>query len=123
MDNATHLFNEYKTDSVKKKIPPNLRALVFQYAIYASDDVGDIEFLWKEHNKTGSTAEKMQILQGIASTRNESQIKKLLNTSFDEKVIRSQDFFAVLSYVASNPAGLPILWKFYQENYEKIVQK
>ena len=122
LNNAKKLFNEYKTSSNSSKIPPNLRALVFHYAIYASDDIGDIEFLWKEY-KTGSTAEKMQILQGIASTRNESQIKELLNTAFDEKVIRSQDFFTALSYIASNPVGLPILWEFYQENYEKIVQR
>lgn len=123
LDGAKKLFNEYKTNNDSSKIPPNLKALVFHYAIYASDDISNIDFLWEEHNKIGSTAEKMQILQGIASSRNESQIKKLLSTTFNENIIRSQDFFAVLSYIASNPDGLPILWEFYQENYEKIVDK
>ena len=41
----------------------------------------------------------------------------------DVNVVRSQDFFTALRLVADNPNGIERVWKFYQDNYEKIVDR
>lgn len=43
--------------------------------------------------------------------------------AWDEKNVRSQDYFTCLSNIASNPIGEPIVWDYVREHWEKLVER
>lgn len=44
------------------------------------------------------------------------EICRYLNIAMDESIIRSQDYFTVLAYIANNPKGEQLVWDFYRYN-------
>ena len=43
--------------------------------------------------------------------------------SKDESVIRSQDFFTLLTYVSWNRVGEPLVWDFLRTEWDYLVQR
>jgi hypothetical protein len=35
--------------------------------------------------------------------------------------IKTQDYFAMMRYMSGHPAGRETVWKFYKDNYERLV--
>ena len=46
-----------------------------------------------------------------------------LEVSKDESVIRSQDFFTLLTYVSWNRVGEPLVWDFLRREWDYLVQR
>ena len=41
----------------------------------------------------------------------------------DESLIREQDYFNVLTYIADNPVGNPLVWDYVRDNWEYMVDR
>lgn len=43
--------------------------------------------------------------------------------AWDEKNVRSQDYFACLTAIADNPIGESIVWEYVRENWQNLVNR
>ena len=41
----------------------------------------------------------------------------------NETNVRSQDYFTVLTYIARNPVGRPLVWNWLQDNWQYLVNR
>lgn len=45
---------------------------------------------------------------------------RLLNDGLD--TIKRQDYFAMMGYISRHSVGRDVVWTFYNNNYERLVQ-
>ncbi len=70
---ATQKFVDFKNGV---KIVPNLLSLVLKYGMRQSNSENDFNFLLDKYNTTQTTQEKLQYLQGLTSTPNQTLLLK-----------------------------------------------
>lgn len=63
------------------------------------------------------------LLNGLSCTTNNSLLTKYIDLAWNESNVRLQDYFNVLSNIASNPEGLQMVWDYFQDNWTKLVQR
>ncbi|MEQ2171453.1 hypothetical protein GOODEAATRI_010860 [Goodea atripinnis] len=73
--------------------------------------------------KTSTLAqEKDKLLYGLASVDNVELLNNLLEATKDENVVRSQDLFTVVRYVAYNPLGQKMAWDWTTLNWDYLME-
>lgn len=41
----------------------------------------------------------------------------------DSKLIKSQEFFDVMTSMSQNPNGRDVVWNFYRQNYQSLLDR
>ncbi|CAG2104288.1 unnamed protein product, partial [Medioppia subpectinata] len=100
---------------------PNIMSTVLKYAIKQIGLTTDWDNLWDVYLKETSTVLKLTYLNALSFTSNTDLINKLLDLSLDVTKVRKQDYLSVLNYIISNPDGLQVIWDYYRNNYEKLL--
>nr|XP_006811271.1 PREDICTED: glutamyl aminopeptidase-like [Saccoglossus kowalevskii] len=49
--------------------------------------------------------------------------ERYLDYVWDDNIIRSQDFFTVVNYIANNPVATAVVWDWVRVNWQKMVDK
>jgi len=71
-----------------------------------------------------SPQEQTRALVAISSIGNAELLFSLLSEGLagGMNTIKQQDYFAMMGYMSRHSVGRDAVWKFYQENYSKLVQ-
>jgi len=62
-------------------------------------------------------------MSSLAKTNEPWLLYRYLEFSKNEDYVRSQDFFTVWKYIAGNPVGNPIIWNYYRQNWDYLVNR
>ncbi|EDV25745.1 uncharacterized protein TRIADDRAFT_35766 [Trichoplax adhaerens] len=116
LDNATRMFQAFKSNSAANAVPPNLKAVVYRYGI-ASGDVSDWDFLYEYFYKTNVASEKRTILDALSYSSTPWILNRYLQWSINPAKIRSQDTTIVIDYISANIVGRPLAWDFVRQNW------
>ncbi|XP_018415731.1 PREDICTED: leucyl-cystinyl aminopeptidase [Nanorana parkeri] len=115
--NATELFNHWMNGA---HLPTAVMTIVFK--IGAQTDEG-WDYLLKMYNLSLYEAEKMKILEALASTDHGKKLLWLMDNGLHGHVIRSQDFPIVIHFISRNIPGFLLAWNFVKQNWDEITQK
>jgi glutamyl aminopeptidase len=121
--NITNLFQPWIIDPVGNAVPLNLRREVYYIGIAGSSLESDWNAVWDRYTTATSGQEKDNLLYALSRTRDLTLIDRLLQYSMDESMIRSQDFFTTIDYIAGNHDANEYLWDWVQLNYEALVAR
>lgn len=78
---------------------------------------------WNDYQGTNRSFVKTAIANALGCTRNETQIRKLLELSLNEANIRKADIPRVLLGVIENKAGLTIMRQFLDKNFDVLYDR
>ncbi|XP_063912999.1 aminopeptidase A-like isoform X2 [Zophobas morio] len=114
-------FDEWILDPTVP-ISPNLRSIIYKFGMVTADEV-----TWNKvfdlFAKESDANEKLKLMNGLANVRNPSLLTKLIELAKNETVVRGQDYFTLLQYIAANPIGTPIVWDYVRENWKYLVDR
>ncbi|XP_050052260.2 uncharacterized protein [Dermacentor andersoni] len=106
-----------------QEVPRNIRGIVYRYGIYQSSGDHEWQFMWEKYLKEVSAQERINLLYGLAHVRSPPLIHRYLAYAMNESYVRRQDFFSVLSFLAGNPVGRDIVWKFVRYKWDRLVHR
>ncbi|CAF4047377.1 unnamed protein product, partial [Rotaria sordida] len=120
IDTARSMFRRWYLNPAQNEIPGSLRAVVYCVAIREGSHE-EFQFLWKRLENKQTPSETLDLLDGLACTRDRSQIVWFLNQHLkNESIIREQDMTYSINNVAGSRDGYQIAWVWIQENWSKL---
>lgn len=102
------------------RIPPNERNVVYCTAIkYGTDDAW--EFTWNRYINANVSSEKELLLEALSCSRETWILTRFLERTLTENSgIRKQDVVRVLVSVSNNAVGIPIIYNFLRNEWERL---
>jgi len=122
MSEAGKVFTEWVQDP-GHYIPANLRSLTYRHGMTSEGDPDTWERVFNRYLNETNAQEQRKLIYGLAQIREPWVLRRFLNLAKNESNVRSQDYFAVLSYVSSNPVGNTIVWNFLQTEWNYLVDR
>ncbi|KAG8598305.1 hypothetical protein GDO81_002556 [Engystomops pustulosus] len=116
--NAMDLFDKWQYNGTS--LPTAVKKIVYKVGAHADDRW---EYLYSMYSKSLSEAEKIKMLEGLASTDNGKKVQWLMSASLREGYIRAQDFPIVIYYISKQVPGFLLAWNFVKQNWDDITQK
>ena len=104
-------------------ICPDLRDVVYTYGMKAVGDEDLWNWMLDRYVNESNAQEKAKLLRGLASVSEPWLISYLLDLAKDEKIIRSQDYFTLLTYISWNRVGEPLLWDYIRCQWPQLVER
>ncbi|XP_071830181.1 glutamyl aminopeptidase-like [Apostichopus japonicus] len=120
LEEAVMQFNTFLSDG---DVAPDIRSIVYIYG--AQEMVGQDEWdiMWQAYENSQVASEKLRLLYGMAQTRQVWLLSRYLEYTKDETLIRTQDFFSVVTYISDNPVGNPLVWDWVRKNWDYLVDR
>ncbi|KAL8580187.1 hypothetical protein ACOMHN_059160 [Nucella lapillus] len=115
---AKRLFAEWKNTGVNG-INANLRRQFYCTAV-AEGDVTDWDYVYKQYKASDDSTELVNLRHALSCSKDRVMLSKLLGMSLDTKEIRTQDVASTIQYVAANPLGRALAYKFFLDNFDNI---
>ncbi|KAM3940672.1 leucyl-cystinyl aminopeptidase [Leptodactylus fuscus] len=115
---ATELFNNWRTNGTR--LPAAVKNIVFKVGAHTDDGW---EYLYNMYTTSLSEAEKIKMLEGLASTDHGIKLQWLMSASLSETGIRTQDFPIVIRFISKNVPGSLLAWNFVKQNWNEITKK
>lgn len=122
IEEAGKRFANWISDA-KNYVPPNLRNLVYRYGMGARGDSAAWDEMLIRFMAEENPAEKRKLLYGLAFAREPWILSQFLNLSGNETIVRQQDFFTAVRYVATNPVGNSLAWDYVRSNWESLIER
>ncbi|XP_070544138.1 glutamyl aminopeptidase-like [Ptychodera flava] len=119
LNDALKYFQDWKDD---KDIPSDFRSPVYKYGISAGSK-DDWELMFEKYMNEQQASERSRLMYGLAQTRHVWLISRYLDYVWDENVVKNQDFFTVINYIANNPVATTIVWDWVRTNWQRMVDK
>ncbi|KAI4472314.1 hypothetical protein M0802_016949 [Mischocyttarus mexicanus] len=93
--------------------------------LFVPSDTAESVFdkMWEFFLRETDAQEKKRLLIKLAAVKNKDILTKYLQKIQDEKVVRRQDLFEIISNIALNPMGLDIVWDFFRNHWENLIEK
>ena len=104
-----------------KKIPPDLRGVVYNLAAQNGDAKGH-KFLIKLYQTESLHEERNRIGRALGQFKSKKLLKKTLNFSLS-KAVRFQDMPGILVSVWNNPQGRELAWAFVKKHIKTIMDR
>ncbi|GBM98773.1 Glutamyl aminopeptidase [Araneus ventricosus] len=120
LSHASELFQNWTQG---QEIPSSLRSLVYNFGMSEIGREEHWSYMWSRYLREESAAQKKTIMNGLAHVRKPYLILRYLDYAMDPEKVRSQDFFTILSYIAGNPVGRPLVWNFIRDNWPALVER
>ncbi|CAF4906905.1 unnamed protein product [Rotaria sp. Silwood1] len=123
IDTAKTMYRQWYSNPVQNPIPSSLRSIV--YCIAAREgSYEEFRFLWNHLEHEAEPLETINLLRGLACTRDRSQIIWLLNQHLsNNSVIREQYSVRSIPNIAGLRDSNQITWIWIQENWEQLFSK
>ncbi|XP_062379310.1 glutamyl aminopeptidase [Sardina pilchardus] len=122
LNKAAELFNQW-IDGSLPRVGVNLRLLVYRYGMKTAGNKANWEVMFQRYIAATLAQEKDKLLYGLASVEDVSLLNRLLEASKDDSIIRSQDLFTVVRYVAANPYSKTMAWDWTTLNWDYLVNR
>ncbi|XP_046691804.1 LOW QUALITY PROTEIN: glutamyl aminopeptidase [Silurus meridionalis] len=119
---ASAIFKKWINGTVSS-VPVNLRLLVYQYGMKNAGTEASWEVMFEQYLRATLAQEKDKLLYGLASIENVSLLNRLLEASKNESIVRSQDLFTLVRYVALNKYGESMAWDWVTLNWDYLVKR
>nr|CAD7433373.1 unnamed protein product [Timema monikensis] len=103
-----------------RKPPPDLRTIIYHYGMFSTGGEDIWDKMWQMYMNETDAQERTKLLYGLASVPEPWLLHRYIEYAKDESNVRSQDFFTVLHFIASNPVGNPIVWDFIRSEWEYL---
>lgn len=114
-------FNNFKTKSTK--VPKDQRAVVYCNAV-RSGTAEDFNFLYDRYKTEDISAEQLNLLAGMACTKDQTLVTKYLDYIIKTDDIRPQDRAAAINNLLnSNPEGPNYLYTYITANHAAWKEK
>ncbi|XP_067993542.1 glutamyl aminopeptidase [Melanerpes formicivorus] len=120
LNNASVLFEDWLRGN---NVPVNLRLLVYRYGMQNSGNESSWNYMFEKYQETSLAQEKEKLLYGLASVKNITLLDRYLKSINDTNLIKSQDVFTVLRYIASNVYGKTMAWDWIRLNWQDLVDR
>jgi aminopeptidase N len=114
---AAQLYDETPLEA----LDPELRGLIIGSKVRHATDTSTVSALLERYKATSSAELQQDIASGITSTRNQSEIKHLLELIKDESIVRPQDAARWFVWIIRNREGHDAAWLWLQANWQWIV--
>jgi glutamyl aminopeptidase len=121
LNNASNMFRDWLQSG--RYVAPDLRDTVYKFGMQeiGNEDVWDL--VWQRYLNTTIPQEKNRLLRALTQTRIVWLLNRLLEYSADETKVRAQDFFTLIAYMSTNPAGRPLVWTWVQVHWPRLVKR
>lgn len=120
LDQGVALFRDFTNGT---SLVPDLRSNAYQYGMEREGNQDNWDYVWEQSQTTQSASEKSRLLYSLSKTREVWLLSRYIEYTEDETMIREQDYFTVLNYIADNPVGNPLVWDYVRENWTKLVDR
>lgn len=104
-------------------ISPNVRTYVYKYGMQEDGSEADWNFMWNKYTTETVPQEQVKLLYGLANTKHIWLLNRYFEYAKDSSKVKSQDFFTVISYIASTPIGRNLAWDWVRMNWEYLVNR
>ncbi|XP_075037404.1 leucyl-cystinyl aminopeptidase [Mixophyes fleayi] len=118
IDKATELFIEWWKNGTS--LPTAVMKTVFKVGGQTEEGW---EYLLSKYTTSLFEAEKIKMLEGLASTDSGRKLQWLMRASLHGDIIRSQDFAILIHFISKNVPGYLLAWDFVTHNWDEITQK
>lgn len=103
---------------------PDIRSVVYYYGMSESGNSTLWNLMWNEFSNEHDAQEKIKLMNGLAAIRDPIILNKFIQLAKDRPdIVRGQDYFTCLNYIAANPIGEPLVWDFVRNNWEYLVNR
>ncbi|XP_043273333.1 glutamyl aminopeptidase-like [Venturia canescens] len=125
LQNGEKMLKVFIQSNGTERPPADLRSIVYSFGLVrlGPDHLESYEKMWRIFLRENDPQEKERLLIGLADVRDPNIILKYLERVSDENLVRRQNFFEAIGKVASNQAGLTIIWNFLRNNWDSLVKK
>ncbi|XP_023035875.2 uncharacterized protein LOC6650874 [Drosophila willistoni] len=122
---AAQLFNNYLNNPTDANKPsPDLREIVYYFGMQQLSSESSWEQLFDLFKSETDASEKLKLMYGLSGVQDAQLIYRFLElASKDESVVRSQDYFTCVQYLANNPVGEPVVWEYYREHWPELTAR
>ena len=122
-EQAVELFNAWLADPTVF-ISPDFKTAVLKNGIAASGANFDTwNTVFQRTVKEANAQEKKKLWSALAKSKEPWILSRYISLAANETIVRSQDYFAVLSYISANPVGNPLVWEYLQDNWPALVHR
>ncbi|XP_039494016.1 glutamyl aminopeptidase [Drosophila santomea] len=123
LQQASERFNAF-LQNPSSRPSPDLREIVYYYGMQQSTSQSSWEQLFQLFVAETDASEKLKLMYGLSGVRNSQYLFNfLVLASSDESIVRSQDYFTCVQYIAANPVGEPVVWEFYREQWPQLTAR
>ncbi|XP_016980391.2 glutamyl aminopeptidase [Drosophila rhopaloa] len=119
LEQAAQRFNAFLQNPTSRPAP-DLREIVYYYGTKQSTSQSNWEQLFQLFVDEDDASEKLKLMYGLSGVQNSQLLFKFLALAGNESIVRSQDYFTCVQYIAANPVGEPVVWEFYREQWPQL---
>ncbi|XP_072021037.1 aminopeptidase N-like isoform X2 [Amphiura filiformis] len=117
---ATQLYAAYMANhTLYNPITPNLKLTVYCNGIKEGGQ-DEWDFGLERLKETTDSAEKNLWFYGLACSQEPWILSRYLELVFDSEVVKHQDAFLVIRFVAENYVGRALAWDFVRANWNRL---
>ncbi|KRT86161.1 Peptidase, partial [Oryctes borbonicus] len=120
LEQATQRFEAWLNEN--EPLSQDLRTIVYNYGA-AGSDAANWEKMYDIFVKESDAAEKLKLMHGLTFSNDPALLTRLIEIAETEEIIRGQDYFTLLQYIAANPIGTSIVWDYVREHWEQLVDR
>lgn len=117
---ARSIFNDWMDKG--KNIPANLRSTIYLAGIKYGGQK-EWNFMFKRYQTTNYPSEQRKLMFSLTESADPKILRKYLDSSLDDDVIRSQDTCSVIEHIAGNPVGTKMTYKFVKRNWKLLYKR
>ncbi|GJQ82073.1 hypothetical protein Trydic_g6945 [Trypoxylus dichotomus] len=117
---ATQRFDGWLNND--EELSQDLRTIVYNYGV-AGSNTPSWEQMYDIFVKETDAAEKLKLMHGLTFASDPTLLSRLIDIAETGDVVRSQDYFTLMQYIAANPIGTSIVWDYVRENWEQLVDR
>jgi len=104
LEQAAQRFNAFLLNPTSRP-SPDLREIVYYYGMQQSTSQSTWEQLFQLFVAETDASEKLKLMYGLTGVLNSQTLFNFLVLAGDENIVRSQDYFTCVQYIAANPVG------------------
>ncbi|XP_052840444.1 glutamyl aminopeptidase [Drosophila gunungcola] len=119
LEQAAQRFNAFLQNPTSRP-SPDLREIVYYYGMQQSTSQANWEQLFRIFAAETDASEKLKLMYGLSGVQDSQLLFNFLSLAGDESIVRSQDYFTCVQYIAANPVGEPVTWEFYREHWPQL---
>jgi len=117
---AKKMYQEWMVND--KAIPVNLRDAVY-YAGLKYGGEKEWNFMFHKYRSTKVPSEKQTLMFALAATSDATLLKKYLEMTLDEDIIKSQDTCYVINKIGNNPIGRHMAYEYINKEWPTFLKR